>query len=176
MWAMKVQLWGSSWPKPSSCSRSWADGKWSARAQPQTWGNATTLPANSTASQWVQEHTRLQEKFKTQNKFHSMPFIKWHDASSDSHPVAWLFLLWQGENVARELQALVKDLPAVLEEVGKDAAKLEEHIKLYTAFTNFVCEWWVYSQNAVSLCTFIYFIICHKVSVHYNVFSIHTHN
>ncbi|XP_032358888.1 CDK5 regulatory subunit-associated protein 3 [Etheostoma spectabile] len=46
-----------------------------------------------------------------------------------------------GENVARELQALVKDLPAVLEEVGKDAAKLEEQIQLYTAFTNFVCEW-----------------------------------
>ncbi|TNN65323.1 CDK5 regulatory subunit-associated protein 3 [Liparis tanakae] len=30
-----------------------------------------------------------------------------------------------GEHVARELQALVKDLPAVLEEVGKDAAKSE---------------------------------------------------
>ncbi|XP_070783355.1 CDK5 regulatory subunit-associated protein 3 isoform X3 [Enoplosus armatus] len=45
-----------------------------------------------------------------------------------------------GENVARELQALVKDLPVVLEEVGRDAAKLEEHIQLYTAFTNFVCE------------------------------------
>ncbi|XP_034414685.1 CDK5 regulatory subunit-associated protein 3 isoform X2 [Cyclopterus lumpus] len=46
-----------------------------------------------------------------------------------------------GENVSRELQALVKDLPAVLEEVGKDAAKLEEQIRLYTAFTNFVCDW-----------------------------------
>ncbi|XP_019962133.1 CDK5 regulatory subunit-associated protein 3 [Paralichthys olivaceus] len=46
-----------------------------------------------------------------------------------------------GENVARELQALVKDLPAVLEEVGKDAGKLEEQIRLYAAFTNFVCEW-----------------------------------
>lgn len=46
-----------------------------------------------------------------------------------------------GENVARELQALVKDLPAVLEEVGKDAARLEEQIRLYAAFTNFVCEW-----------------------------------
>ncbi|XP_056285479.1 CDK5 regulatory subunit-associated protein 3 [Pseudoliparis swirei] len=46
-----------------------------------------------------------------------------------------------GEHVARELQALVKDLPAVLEEVGKDAAKLEEQIRLYTAFTNFVCDW-----------------------------------
>ncbi|XP_058477105.1 CDK5 regulatory subunit-associated protein 3 [Solea solea] len=47
----------------------------------------------------------------------------------------------KGENVARELQALVKDLPSVLEEVGKDAAKLEEQIKLYIAFTNFVCNW-----------------------------------
>ncbi|XP_046887882.1 CDK5 regulatory subunit-associated protein 3 isoform X1 [Hypomesus transpacificus] len=46
-----------------------------------------------------------------------------------------------GENVARELQALVKDLPVVLGEVGKDAANLEEQILLYTAFTNFVCEW-----------------------------------
>lgn len=59
------------------------------------------------------------------------------------HPPAWLVIFCQGENVPRELQALVKDLPAVLEEVGKDAVKLEEHIKLYTAFTNFVCEWWV---------------------------------
>uniref|UniRef100_A0A3Q3F1I7 CDK5 regulatory subunit associated protein 3 n=1 Tax=Labrus bergylta TaxID=56723 RepID=A0A3Q3F1I7_9LABR len=42
-----------------------------------------------------------------------------------------------GENVPRELQALVKDLPAFLDEVGMDAAKLEEQIKLYTAFTNF---------------------------------------
>ncbi|KAM9717013.1 CDK5 regulatory subunit-associated protein 3 [Menidia menidia] len=46
-----------------------------------------------------------------------------------------------GDNVPRELQALVKDLPLVLEEVGKDAAKLEEQIKLYAAFTNFVCDW-----------------------------------
>ncbi|XP_034427149.1 CDK5 regulatory subunit-associated protein 3 [Hippoglossus hippoglossus] len=46
-----------------------------------------------------------------------------------------------GENVPRELQALVKDLPAVLEEVGKDSGKLEEQIRLYAAFTNFVCEW-----------------------------------
>lgn len=59
----------------------------------------------------------------------------------------WLFFftflpqLWQGENVARELQALVKDLPAVLEEVGKDAEKLEQQIQLYTAFTHFVCDW-----------------------------------
>uniref|UniRef100_A0AAV2LCD4 Uncharacterized protein n=1 Tax=Knipowitschia caucasica TaxID=637954 RepID=A0AAV2LCD4_KNICA len=46
-----------------------------------------------------------------------------------------------GENVARELQGLVKDLPAVLDEVGGDAAKLEKQIQLYAAFTNFVCEW-----------------------------------
>ncbi|XP_044036003.1 CDK5 regulatory subunit-associated protein 3 isoform X1 [Siniperca chuatsi] len=56
-----------------------------------------------------------------------------------------------GENVARELQALVKDLPAVLEEVGKDAAKLEEQIQLYTAFTNFVCEW---SEPVLPMLTF----------------------
>lgn len=43
--------------------------------------------------------------------------------------------------MARELQALVKDLPLVLEEVGKDAAKLKEQIQLYSAFTSFVCEW-----------------------------------
>lgn len=41
----------------------------------------------------------------------------------------------------RELQALVKDLPAVLDEVGKDAARLKEQIQLYAAFTNFVCDW-----------------------------------
>uniref|UniRef100_A0A8P4KM39 CDK5 regulatory subunit associated protein 3 n=1 Tax=Dicentrarchus labrax TaxID=13489 RepID=A0A8P4KM39_DICLA len=57
-----------------------------------------------------------------------------------------------GENVARELQALVKDLPAVLEEVGKDAAKLEEQIQLYTAFTNFVCEW---SEPVLPMLTFV---------------------
>uniref|UniRef100_A0A3Q3JJA8 CDK5 regulatory subunit associated protein 3 n=1 Tax=Monopterus albus TaxID=43700 RepID=A0A3Q3JJA8_MONAL len=56
-----------------------------------------------------------------------------------------------GENVARELQALVKDLPAVLDEVGKDAAKLEKHIQLYTAFTNFVCEW---SEPVLPMLTF----------------------
>ncbi len=80
------------------------------------------------------------------------------------HPV----FLWQGENVARELQALVKDLPAVLDEVGKDAAKLEEQIQLYTAFTNFVCEWWVCHQNTVYfslccllLCTCIFLTVCY---------------
>lgn len=57
-----------------------------------------------------------------------------------------------GENVARELQALVKDLPTVLEEVGKDAAKLQELIQLYSAFTNFVCEW---SEPVLSMVTFV---------------------
>ncbi|XP_029313002.1 CDK5 regulatory subunit-associated protein 3 isoform X2 [Cottoperca gobio] len=56
-----------------------------------------------------------------------------------------------GEHVARELQALVKDLPAVLEEVGKDAVKLEEQIRLYTAFTNFVCDW---SEVVLPMLTF----------------------
>ncbi|KAM9425289.1 CDK5 regulatory subunit-associated protein 3 [Pholidichthys leucotaenia] len=57
-----------------------------------------------------------------------------------------------GDNVARELQALVIDLPAVLEEIGKDAAKLEEQIKLYTAFTNFVCDW---SEPVLPMLTFV---------------------
>lgn len=43
--------------------------------------------------------------------------------------------------MARELQALVKDLPTVLEDVGRQAACLEEAIQLYTAFTDFVCDW-----------------------------------
>lgn len=47
----------------------------------------------------------------------------------------------QGENVTREIQALVKDLPVVLEAVGKDAMKLKQQIQLYSAFTEFVCEW-----------------------------------
>uniref|UniRef100_A0A8C6WQW8 CDK5 regulatory subunit associated protein 3 n=1 Tax=Neogobius melanostomus TaxID=47308 RepID=A0A8C6WQW8_9GOBI len=58
-----------------------------------------------------------------------------------------------GEKVARELQALVKDLPAVLDEVGKDAVKLDEQIKLYTAFTNFVCEW---SEPVLPMLTFVH--------------------
>ncbi|XP_034563845.1 CDK5 regulatory subunit-associated protein 3 [Notolabrus celidotus] len=58
----------------------------------------------------------------------------------------------KGDNVPRELQALVKDLPAVLDEVGKDAAKLEEQIQLYTAFTNFVCEW---SEPVLPMLTFV---------------------
>ncbi|XP_072312481.1 CDK5 regulatory subunit-associated protein 3-like isoform X2 [Eucyclogobius newberryi] len=57
-----------------------------------------------------------------------------------------------GEYVSRELQALVKDLPAVLDEVGRDAAKLEEHIQLYTAFTTFVCEW---SEQVSPILTFV---------------------
>lgn len=57
----------------------------------------------------------------------------------------------RGENVPRELQALVKDLPAVLEEVGKDAATLEEQIQLYAAFTNFVCDW---SEPILPMLTF----------------------
>uniref|UniRef100_A0A3P8S3T9 CDK5 regulatory subunit associated protein 3 n=1 Tax=Amphiprion percula TaxID=161767 RepID=A0A3P8S3T9_AMPPE len=56
-----------------------------------------------------------------------------------------------GENVPRELQALVKDLPAVLDEVGKDAVKLEEQIQLYAAFTNFVCDW---SEPILPMLTF----------------------
>lgn len=43
--------------------------------------------------------------------------------------------------MTREIQALVKDLPVVLEGVGKDAMKLEKLIQLYSAFTEFVCEW-----------------------------------
>lgn len=57
------------------------------------------------------------------------------------HSGSHLYFLSQGENVSRELQALVKDLPAVLKKVGEDAAKLEKHIQLYTAFTDFVCGW-----------------------------------
>ncbi|XP_060795882.1 CDK5 regulatory subunit-associated protein 3 [Neoarius graeffei] len=57
-----------------------------------------------------------------------------------------------GENVARELQALVKDLPTVLEETGRQAACLEETIKLYTAFTKFVCDW---SEPVLPMLSFI---------------------
>lgn len=46
-----------------------------------------------------------------------------------------------GDNVARELQALVKDLPTTLEEIGKDAACLGEVIQLYSAFAEFVSDW-----------------------------------
>ncbi|KAM9837526.1 CDK5 regulatory subunit-associated protein 3 [Aulostomus maculatus] len=57
----------------------------------------------------------------------------------------------RGENVPRELQALVKDLPAVLQEVGQDAAKLDNSIKLYTAFINFLCDW---SEPVLPMLTF----------------------
>lgn len=57
-----------------------------------------------------------------------------------------------GENVPRELQALVKDLPTVLDGVGRDAAQLEEHIRLYSAFTSFVCDW---SEDVLPMLTFI---------------------
>ncbi|KAG7280637.1 hypothetical protein CRUP_023256 [Coryphaenoides rupestris] len=57
-----------------------------------------------------------------------------------------------GENVARELQALVKDLPSVLDEAGRDAAQLEEHIRLYTVFTNFVSDW---SEQVLPLLSFV---------------------
>lgn len=43
--------------------------------------------------------------------------------------------------MTRELQARVKDLPVVLEGVGKNSAKLDTQIQLYSAFTDFVCGW-----------------------------------
>ncbi|XP_035259670.1 CDK5 regulatory subunit-associated protein 3 [Anguilla anguilla] len=57
-----------------------------------------------------------------------------------------------GENVARELQALVKDLPSVLEQLGKEAACLEDPIQLYSAFACFVCEW---SEPVVPMLTYV---------------------
>lgn len=57
-----------------------------------------------------------------------------------------------GENVARELQALVKDLPTVLENTGREAACLKEAIRLYTAFTNFVCDW---SEQVLPMLSFV---------------------
>uniref|UniRef100_A0A674PIH3 CDK5 regulatory subunit associated protein 3 n=1 Tax=Takifugu rubripes TaxID=31033 RepID=A0A674PIH3_TAKRU len=57
-----------------------------------------------------------------------------------------------GDNVTREIQALVKDLPVVLEGVGKDAMKLEKQIQLYSAFTEFVCGW---SEGVLPLLTFV---------------------
>uniref|UniRef100_A0A8C5HRQ1 CDK5 regulatory subunit associated protein 3 n=1 Tax=Gouania willdenowi TaxID=441366 RepID=A0A8C5HRQ1_GOUWI len=56
-----------------------------------------------------------------------------------------------GENVAQELQGLVKDLPGVLDEICRDAAKLEEQIQLYAAFTHFLCDW---SEPVLPLLTF----------------------
>ncbi|KAL1264495.1 hypothetical protein QQF64_004850 [Cirrhinus molitorella] len=58
----------------------------------------------------------------------------------------------KGENVARELQALVKDLPVVLEETGKKAACLNEAIKFYAVFTNFVCDW---SEEVLPILRFV---------------------
>ncbi|XP_041122539.1 CDK5 regulatory subunit-associated protein 3 [Polyodon spathula] len=46
-----------------------------------------------------------------------------------------------GDNVKRELLALVKDLPATLGEVGKETSCLSEAIQLYAAFGEFVCDW-----------------------------------
>ncbi|XP_072523233.1 CDK5 regulatory subunit-associated protein 3 [Salminus brasiliensis] len=57
-----------------------------------------------------------------------------------------------GENVARELQALVKDLPTVLENTGRQALCLEGAIQLYTAFTNFVCDW---SEPVLPMLSFV---------------------
>uniref|UniRef100_A0A6Q2X3N1 CDK5 regulatory subunit associated protein 3 n=1 Tax=Esox lucius TaxID=8010 RepID=A0A6Q2X3N1_ESOLU len=57
-----------------------------------------------------------------------------------------------GENVARELQALVKDLPTTLREIGRDVAKLEQQIQLYAAFAKFVCDW---DQPVLPLLTFV---------------------
>lgn len=57
-----------------------------------------------------------------------------------------------GENVARELQALVKDLPGVLDTIGRDASKLHDHIQLYEAFTHFTCNW---SEPVLPLLRFV---------------------
>ncbi|KAM9112821.1 CDK5 regulatory subunit-associated protein 3 isoform 1-T1 [Pangshura tecta] len=45
-----------------------------------------------------------------------------------------------GDNVRRELLALVKDLPALLTEIGAGARVLSEAIDLYQACVQFVCE------------------------------------
>ncbi|XP_074834960.1 CDK5 regulatory subunit-associated protein 3 [Carettochelys insculpta] len=45
-----------------------------------------------------------------------------------------------GDNVRRELLALVKDLPALLAEIGAGAQALSEAIELYQACVQFVCE------------------------------------
>lgn len=59
--ATKARLWGSSSPKLSSLSRSSAGGRRSVRVQPQSWGSATTMPANSTGSLWVWGTNRTQQ-------------------------------------------------------------------------------------------------------------------
>lgn len=43
--------------------------------------------------------------------------------------------------MARELQALVKDLPTVLQEMGQKVSCLGDAVELYAEFTKFVCEW-----------------------------------
>ncbi|XP_060714568.1 CDK5 regulatory subunit-associated protein 3 [Tachysurus vachellii] len=58
----------------------------------------------------------------------------------------------RGENVARELQGLVKDLPTVLEDIGRKVACLDETIKLYAAFTKFVCDW---SEPVLPMLSFV---------------------
>ncbi|XP_043108993.1 CDK5 regulatory subunit-associated protein 3 [Puntigrus tetrazona] len=58
----------------------------------------------------------------------------------------------QGENVARELQALVKDLPVVLAETGKKAGCLDEAIKFYASFINFVSDW---SEEVLPILRFV---------------------
>lgn len=45
-----------------------------------------------------------------------------------------------GDNVRRELLALVKDLPSQLAEIGAEAQSLGEAIELYQACVDFVCE------------------------------------
>lgn len=63
--------------------------------------------------------------------------------------------------MARELQALVKDLPVVLEETGKKAACLKDAIEFYTAFTKFVSDWQVLlSFLMLHLILLIYFMKC----------------
>lgn len=51
-----------------------------------------------------------------------------------------LILALQGNNVRRELLALVKDLPSQLAEIGAGAKVLSEAIELYQACVQFVCE------------------------------------
>lgn len=48
--------------------------------------------------------------------------------------------LLQGDNVRRELLALVNDLPGQLAEIGTAAQSLGEAIDLYQACVGFVCE------------------------------------
>ncbi|XP_053308996.1 CDK5 regulatory subunit-associated protein 3 [Spea bombifrons] len=45
-----------------------------------------------------------------------------------------------GDNIRKELQALVRDIPSLLRQVGADAAALSPAIELYLACVSFVCE------------------------------------